>query len=457
MVEPDSAEPICKPPRSVSRSGGVAGVVEFGDICGEGRIYRAGAPVLAPGAAAERRWRRRGGCWRCVRRCGLRSGVPRRPARRRRAARAQVRLAQAAGPGAERLRGQRVAGHRVAPEQQLVDGVGGEMLGVVAVGMGAASDAEDPGMYNTSDKPTAACRGRHHLPNQPAAPFVDLESMKSDDESDTATDTYRVALDAVRDAAASLAAAMAKGEPGVLSDAYDIAHRAVYETFRAAILTAANNRGRIAAASAIQRSSVPEQANVAPDAPCDDPGKPSSTALVSPWWKSPERGSTCWPPCSTLAGMAVSATRDDGSQPPIRVATAGLPQGAGHPFCERLNQDSERGWLRCFRRESVHSVPYTEGASEFGLRPLLPAAVGRGPGIFDGLDSERAIAWRAVRAGSGREAHENERTVARTWPTKPEHGVNLETGAVVSVDRAGCVGRRFGDAAGEADDGDPAG
>ena len=90
--------------------------------------------------------------------------------------------------------------------------------------------------------------------------------MKSDDESDTATDTYRVALDAVRDAAASLAAAMAKGEPGVLSDAYDIAHRAVYETFRAAILTAANNRGRIAAASAIQRSSV------APDAPCDDPG-----------------------------------------------------------------------------------------------------------------------------------------------------------------------------------------
>ena len=96
--------------------------------------------------------------------------------------------------------------------------------------------------------------------------------MKSDDESDTATDTCRVALDAVKDAAASLAAAMAKGEPGVLSDAYDIAHRAVYETFRAAILTAANNRGRLAAASAIQRSSVPEQANVAPDAPCDDPG-----------------------------------------------------------------------------------------------------------------------------------------------------------------------------------------
>ena len=41
------------------------------------------------------------------------------------------------------MRGQGIAGHRVAPEQQLVDGVVGEMLGVVAVGM-TASDAEDP-------------------------------------------------------------------------------------------------------------------------------------------------------------------------------------------------------------------------------------------------------------------------------------------------------------------------
>ena len=38
MVEPDSAEPIWENPHSVSRSGGVAGVVELGDIGGEGRI-----------------------------------------------------------------------------------------------------------------------------------------------------------------------------------------------------------------------------------------------------------------------------------------------------------------------------------------------------------------------------------------------------------------------------------
>ena len=46
-------------------------------------------------------------------------------------------------PRNRRLRGQGSAGHRVAPEQQLVDGVVGEMVGVVAVGM-AARDAEDP-------------------------------------------------------------------------------------------------------------------------------------------------------------------------------------------------------------------------------------------------------------------------------------------------------------------------
>ena len=63
-----------------------------------------------------------------------------------------------------------------------------------------------------------------------------------------------------------------RANPGGLTEAYDIAHRTVHETFRAAILTAANNRGRIASASAIQHSSVPEQAKVAQEASSDDPG-----------------------------------------------------------------------------------------------------------------------------------------------------------------------------------------
>ena len=43
MVEPDSAEPIWKTRAACRGVGGVAGVVELGDIGGEGRIYRAGA------------------------------------------------------------------------------------------------------------------------------------------------------------------------------------------------------------------------------------------------------------------------------------------------------------------------------------------------------------------------------------------------------------------------------
>ena len=37
MVEPDSAEPVWKTPRSVSRSGGEPGLVEFGDVGGSHR------------------------------------------------------------------------------------------------------------------------------------------------------------------------------------------------------------------------------------------------------------------------------------------------------------------------------------------------------------------------------------------------------------------------------------
>ena len=59
MVEPDSAEPILETPRSVSRSGGVPGVVKLGDdVGGEGRIIER-APVEPLVAAAERSGRSR--------------------------------------------------------------------------------------------------------------------------------------------------------------------------------------------------------------------------------------------------------------------------------------------------------------------------------------------------------------------------------------------------------------
>ena len=46
-------------------------------------------------------------------------------------------------PRDRRLRGQRLASDRVPPEQQLVDRVVGEVVGVVAIGM-TAGNAEDP-------------------------------------------------------------------------------------------------------------------------------------------------------------------------------------------------------------------------------------------------------------------------------------------------------------------------
>ena len=42
--------------------------------------------------------------------------------------------------------------------------------------------------------------------------------------------------------------------------------------------------------------------------------------------------------CSTLAGMAMGTTRDDGSRQSMWVATTDLPRNAGHPFYERLNR-----------------------------------------------------------------------------------------------------------------------
>ena len=47
------------------------------------------------------------------------------------------------------------------------------------------------------------------------------------------------------------------------------------------------------------------------------------------------QGSTRPVACSTLAGMAMGTTRDDGSQQSMWVATTDLPRNAGHPFYER--------------------------------------------------------------------------------------------------------------------------
>ena len=88
----------------------------------------------------------------------------------------------------------------------------------------------------------------------------------------------------------------------------------------------------------------------------------------------------------------MGTVRDDGSQQSMWVATADLPQSAGHPFYEQLNRILEAAGFDAF----------VEGlcAPFYAMMGRPSPAPGRYfrlllIGYFEGLDSERGIAWRA--------------------------------------------------------------
>ena len=89
----------------------------------------------------------------------------------------------------------------------------------------------------------------------------------------------------------------------------------------------------------------------------------------------------------------MGTTRDDGSQPAMWVATANLPQGGGHPFYERLNEILGAAGFDAFVEKLC--VPFY---ARMGRPSLAPGRYFRLllVGYFEGLDSERAIAWRAA-------------------------------------------------------------
>ena len=91
--------------------------------------------------------------------------------------------------------------------------------------------------------------------------------------------------------------------------------------------------------------------------------------------------------------MAMGTTRDDESQDAMWVATADLPRGAGHPFYERLNQILAKADFDPFV-ESLCAPCY----ARMGRPSLAPGRYFRLllVGYFEGLDSGRAIAWRAA-------------------------------------------------------------
>ena len=92
--------------------------------------------------------------------------------------------------------------------------------------------------------------------------------------------------------------------------------------------------------------------------------------------------------------MAMGKRRRRGRQPSIWVASSDLPRSVGHPFYERLNRVLDEAGFDAFV-EAQCARFYADGVG----RPSLPP--GRYfrmllVGYFEGLDSERAIPWRAA-------------------------------------------------------------
>ena len=136
------------------------------------------------------------------------------------------------------------------------------------------------------------------------------------------------------------------------------------------------------------------------------------------------------------------------------VTTADLPTSAGHPFFERLNRVLEEAGFDAFV-EGLCAVFYADRLGRPSLRPgryfrLLFI------GYFEGLSSERGIAWRVADSQSLRafldldvtEATPNHSTLSRTrrlidvethvavftWVLERLAGAGLVKGKTVGVD-----------------------
>ena len=112
--------------------------------------------------------------------------------------------------------------------------------------------------------------------------------------------------------------------------------------------------------------------------------------------------------------------RPRGRQRSKWVASSELPRSAGNPFYERLNQVLDEGGFDAFAEEQCAKF-YADGVGGPSLAPggyfrmlLL--------GYFEGLDSERAIAWRAADSLSLREFVD-----IALYEASPDHSTVLRT------------------------------
>jgi transposase len=92
--------------------------------------------------------------------------------------------------------------------------------------------------------------------------------------------------------------------------------------------------------------------------------------------------------------MAMGTRKQQERQEDLWIATAELPRSAGHPFYERLNEVLEEAGLDAFVEERCGRFY----APTMGRPSLTPGVYIRLLliGYFEGLDSERGIAWRAA-------------------------------------------------------------
>ena len=95
-----------------------------------------------------------------------------------------------------------------------------------------------------------------------------------------------------------------------------------------------------------------------------------------------------------LSPMAMGKRRRRAKQTAMWVATQDLPRSVGHPFYARLNQILDKADFDGY----VEGVCPRFYADEIGRPGLPPGRYFRLLliGYFEGLDAERAIAWRAA-------------------------------------------------------------
>ena len=149
--------------------------------------------------------------------------------------------------------------------------------------------------------------------------------------------------------------------------------------------------------------------------------------LISPWQKSRIRPGPGAAEPRRLHGMAMGKRPVARQASPLWVETADLPTSDGHPFFERLNRVLEDCGFDAFV-EGLCSAFY---AARMGRPSLRPGRYFRMLliGYFEGLSSERGIAWRVADSLSLRSFLDLELT-----ESAPDHSTLSRTRRLIDVE-----------------------